>query len=66
MSMPNMRSEETLPELRKIRPEVKALVSSGYSEAETMTLFKKQRVSDFIQKPYTSVGIAEKVRICIG
>ena len=29
-------------------------------------LFKGQRVSGFIQKPYTSMGIAEKVEICIG
>ena len=34
-----MSGEEFLPELRKIRPEVKVLVSSGYSETETMALF---------------------------
>jgi len=66
LSMPHMSGEETLPELRKIRPEVKALVSSGYSEDETMTLFGGQRVTGFIQKPYTSMGIAEKVKACIG
>ncbi len=66
LSMPNMSGEETLPELRKIRPDVKALVSSGYSEAETMTLLRGQRVSGFIQKPYTSKRIAEKVKVCIG
>ena len=60
-----MSGEEALPELRKIRPGVKVVVSSGYSEAETMTLFKGQRVSGFIQKPYTSKGLAEKVKICL-
>jgi hypothetical protein len=55
-----------LPELRKIRPEVKVVVSSGYSEAETMTLFKGQRVSGFIKKPYTSKGLAKKVKVCVG
>jgi DNA-binding NtrC family response regulator len=64
--MPNMGGEEALPELRKIRPEVKVLVSSGYSEAETMTLFKGQRASGFIQKPYTGAGLAEKVEVCLG
>ena len=63
--MPNMGGEEVLPELRKIRPEVKVVVSSGYSEAETMTLFQGQRVSGFIQKPYTSTGLAERIKICI-
>ncbi len=63
--MPHMSGEEALPELRKIRPEVKVLVSSGYSESETMTLFNGQRVSGFIQKPYTGAGLAEKVKACL-
>jgi CheY-like chemotaxis protein len=66
LSMPQMGGEEALLELRKIRPGVKVMVSSGYSEAETMTLFQGQRVSGFIQKPYTVKDLAEKVKICIG
>ncbi len=65
LSMPNMSGEEALPELRKIRPDVKVLVSSGYSEAETLTLFRGQRVSGFIQKPYTAVGLADGIRVCL-
>ena len=66
LSMQHMSGEEALPELRKIRPEVKVVISSGYSEAETMTLFQGQRVSGFVQKPYTSKGLAEKVKVCLG
>jgi len=66
LSMPHMNGEEALPELRKIRPEVKVVVSSGYSESEAMALFKGQRVAGFIQKPYTSEGIASKVKACAG
>jgi CheY-like chemotaxis protein len=66
LSMPNMNGEETLPELRKIRPETKVIVSSGYSEAETMALFRGQQVSGFVQKPYTSTGLAEKVKLALG
>ena len=66
LSMPGMSGEETLPELRKIRPEFKVVVSSGYSESEAMPLFKGQEVSGFVQKPYTSSGIAEKVKTCLG
>jgi signal transduction histidine kinase len=66
LSMPHMDGEEALPELRKIRPGVKVVVSSGYSEAETMSLFEGQQVSGFIQKPYTSTGLAEKVKDAIG
>ncbi len=66
LSMPHMNAEEALPELRKIRPGIKVVVSSGYSESETMTLFSGQRVSGFIQKPYTASRLAEKVRGCLG
>jgi PAS domain S-box-containing protein len=66
LSMPNMNGEEALPEIRKLRPGVKVVVSSGYSESETMVLFKGQRVSGFIQKPYTAAALAEKVKVCLG
>jgi PAS domain S-box-containing protein len=62
LSMPGMSGEETLPELRKIRPDVKVLVSSGYNEAEAMAMFNGQRVSGFVQKPYTATSLAEKVK----
>jgi DNA-binding NarL/FixJ family response regulator len=62
LSMPGMSGEETLPELRKIRPGVKVVVSSGYTEADAMALFSGQRVSGFIQKPYTASGLVEKLR----
>ncbi len=42
------------------------MVSSGYSEAETMTLFKGQRVAGFIQKPYTARTLADKAKLCLG
>ena len=66
LNMPHMSGEEALPELRKIRPKVKFLVSSGYSEAEVMSQFKGQRVAGFVQKPYASKGIVEKVQACLG
>jgi CheY-like chemotaxis protein len=61
LSMPGMSGQETLPELRKIRPEVPIIVSSGYSESETMRLFEGHNVSAFLQKPYTSSRLAELV-----
>ena len=61
LSMPGLSGLEALPELRKIRPGIKVLLSSGYNEAETMLLFQGQPVAGFIQKPYTSLRLAEKV-----
>jgi PAS domain S-box-containing protein len=62
LSMPGMSGVEALRELRKIRPGVKAIVSSGYTEAETMALFEGQRVSGFIQKPYMPRRLVDKLR----
>jgi PAS domain S-box-containing protein len=65
LSMPGMSGQETLPELRKVRPGVKVLVSSGYSETEAMTMFEGQTVSGFIQKPYTAARIADTVKLVL-
>jgi PAS domain S-box-containing protein len=65
LSMPGMGGEEALPELRKIRRDVKIVVSSGYSEAETMRLFAHHRVSGFLQKPFTPTRLAETVKSAI-
>jgi PAS domain S-box-containing protein len=62
LSMPGMSGQETLPHLRLIRPDVKVVVSSGYSEAEALGLFRGARVSGFIQKPYTVQDLARKVK----
>jgi CheY-like chemotaxis protein len=61
MSMPGMSGGEVLPELLRIRPEVKIVVSSGDSETEAMKRLQGKRVAGFIPKPYTAVGLAKKI-----
>jgi two-component system cell cycle sensor histidine kinase/response regulator CckA len=61
LSMPGMSGQETLPEIRKVRPDISVVVSSGYNEAETLRLFSGQRISGFLQKPYTALRLAERV-----
>lgn len=64
-TMPGMNGLDTLKELRKIAPGLKILVSSGYPEAETMKLFAGLQVSGFVQKPYTPLMLANKVKACL-
>jgi DNA-binding NarL/FixJ family response regulator len=59
--MPGLNGQQTLIELYKIDPDIEVLVSSGYGEEQTMRLFSGQRVSGFIQKPYTSAQLLDKV-----
>ncbi len=61
LSMPGMSGQETLIELRKIKPEIEVIVSSGYSESEVARIFAVENVSGFLQKPYTSARLAEKI-----
>jgi PAS domain S-box-containing protein len=61
LNMPGLSGHETLSELRTFAPDVEVLVSSGYGEEQAMSLFSGQRVSGFIQKPYTTARLLEKV-----
>jgi DNA-binding NarL/FixJ family response regulator len=60
--MPVMSGEETLPFLRELQPGLEVVVTSGYSEAEALRLFRGARVSGFIQKPYTVQQLVRKVK----
>lgn len=62
LGMPGMSGQETLPHLRRLRPDVKVVVSSGYNEAEALSLFRGARISGFIQKPYTVQNLAREVK----
>jgi CheY-like chemotaxis protein len=65
LSMPVMSGSDALPQLRKLRPSVKIVVSSGYSEEETLALFDDRQVSGFLQKPFTAQALAERVQAAL-
>jgi PAS domain S-box-containing protein len=65
LSMPGMSGAELLPELLRIRPDVKVLVSSGYNEMEALRSFEGYRVAAFVQKPYTANSLAAKVKLAL-
>jgi DNA-binding NarL/FixJ family response regulator len=47
-----MGGKDTIKELLKIDPQVKSIVSSGYSDDPIMADFQKYGVSEVIAKPY--------------
>jgi two-component system cell cycle sensor histidine kinase/response regulator CckA len=61
MTMPHLSGESTFTELRKIRPDVRVVLSSGYSESEATDHFAGKGLAGFIQKPYSAKGLAEKI-----
>ena len=52
LTMPHMNGEEVLRHLRQLRPDVRVIVMSGYSEYEMHQRFAGQRVAGFVQKPF--------------
>jgi DNA-binding NtrC family response regulator len=66
LSMSGLTGEDTMREIRKIRPGVPVLLSSGYSEADALSGFDDQQIAGFLQKPYTGRRLALRVREAIG
>jgi len=52
MTMPGMDGEECFRELRRVRPDVRVILSSGYNEQDATSRFAGKGLAAFIQKPY--------------
>ena len=59
--MPLMGAGELLAELKACRPDLKILLTSGYSESEAKRICAAWPGAIFIQKPYTAKQIAKTV-----
>lgn len=59
MVMPNMAGRETFLELKKVDPQVKVLLFSGYSQNGKATEVLNKGALGFIQKPYKLRELAE-------
>lgn len=51
LSMPKLDGEEVFHELRRIRPDVRVVLSSGYTEQEVLNRFTGAGLAGVIQKP---------------
>ncbi len=59
--MPQMDGIEVLKGLRQIRPGIKVLLTTGYSEREVTEQFSDHELNGFIQKPFTLKRLFEGV-----
>lgn len=62
MSMPGLNGEETFYRLQAVNPDIKVILSSGYSEVEASTAFMQEGIRDFLQKPYSFDKLIETVQ----
>jgi PAS domain S-box-containing protein len=66
LTMPGMGGEETMRQLRKIRPDVRVVLSSGFNEQEVIQRFIGENLAGFVQKPYTVQELRDAVRKALG
>ena len=65
LTMPVMDGAETLPEIRKVRPGLPVILSSGYDEAAATEQFASEAAAVFLQKPYTAERLGQKVKTAL-
>jgi len=53
LTMPRMDGQETFRRLRELRPDVRVVLSSGYSEHDVVKRFAGHGLAGFVAKPYT-------------
>ncbi|HOT44032.1 MAG TPA: PAS domain S-box protein [Spirochaetota bacterium] len=66
LTMPHMDGDEAFREFRKIRNDVRVIMSSGYNEQEITRRFSDQGPSGFIQKPYQMESLAATLKEVLG
>lgn len=62
MIMPGLDGGHTFDRIRAFRPDLKVLLSSGYSIDGEATEIMERGCDGFIQKPFDFVALSEKVR----
>jgi CheY-like chemotaxis protein len=62
MIMPDMGGGETYDRMKEINPDIKILLSSGYSIDGQATEILKRGCDGFIQKPFDMQGLSQRIR----
>lgn len=52
LTMPNMDGQQAYAELLRIRPEVRVVLMSGFSQTDALARFPGRRPESFLQKPF--------------
>ena len=64
--MPNMKGGEVFDRLKEINPEIKVLLSSGYSIDGEATKILERGAKGFIQKPFDMERLSGSIRTILG
>jgi PAS domain S-box-containing protein len=62
ITIPGSSSREVMAEARRIRPDIKVILTSAYSRAMVMPSLDAPRISAFIRKPFPLADLVELLR----
>jgi PAS domain S-box-containing protein len=65
LTMPVMNGEEVFRRLQVLRPGVPVLLSSGFNETSAVRHFAGKGLAGFIQKPYSTRSLAERIKAAL-
>jgi DNA-binding NtrC family response regulator len=66
MTMPHLDGEACFREMRRVNPQVKVIMTSGYNEQDVISRFVGKGLAGFVQKPYKSSDLLPKLREVLG
>jgi signal transduction histidine kinase len=66
LTMPELDGVATLQAVRALRPDLRAILMSGYEQREALRRFEGLGLSGFLQKPFTMDALGETTRSLLG
>ena len=64
--LPGMTSEDVLREIRRLRPDLPVILTSGYDRDEAMNRSSGMAITSFLHKPFTVDSLATELRFALG
>ncbi len=62
LTMPHMDGEQTFTELRRLRPDVRVVLMSGFNAQEALLRFPGKGLASFLQKPFTIAALSATMK----
>ncbi|MCX8022209.1 MAG: response regulator [Syntrophorhabdaceae bacterium] len=62
MIMPGMKGDQVLQEIKRIRPDTKVIISSGFMTEEQREILKEYKIDGYLDKPYRDRDVIEMVK----
>lgn len=66
LTMPHMDGEQAFTELRRLQPDVRVVLMSGFNRQEAVARFTGKGLASFLQKPFSMEALTEVMQSVLG